>query len=42
MTLKDTSPQRNILLTHGVTYSSHEFDVDYNEFQKRLIAFLNN
>ena len=32
MTLKDTSPQRNILLTHGVTYSSHEFDVDYKDY----------
>lgn len=32
MTLKDASPQKNILLTHGVTYSSHEFDVDYKDY----------
>lgn len=24
--------QRNILLTHGVTYSSHEFDLDYRDY----------
>ena len=23
---------RNILLTHGVTYSSHEFDIDYKDY----------
>ncbi|MBQ1617386.1 MAG: hypothetical protein II086_09025, partial [Ruminococcus sp.] len=32
MTVKDSSPQKNILLTHGVTYSSHEFDVDYKDY----------
>ena len=25
-------PRRNILLTHGVTYSSHEFDIDYRDY----------
>ena len=25
-------PRRNILLTHGVTYSSHEFDVDCKDY----------
>ena len=25
-------PRRNILLTHGVTYSSHEFDIDYKDY----------
>lgn len=24
--------RRNILLTHGVTYSSHEFDIDYRDY----------
>ena len=32
MTVKDSSPKRNILLTHGVTYSSHEFDVNYKDY----------
>lgn len=31
-TVKDTKPERNILLLHGVTYSSHEFDVDYKDY----------
>lgn len=31
-------PQKNILLTHGVTYSSHEFDVDYKDYS--LVRFL--
>lgn len=30
--LKDSSPSKNILLTHGVTYSSHEFDIDYKDY----------
>ena len=30
--VKDTSPTRNILLIHGVTYSSHEFDIDYKDY----------
>ena len=25
-------PQKNILLIHGVTYSSHEFDIDYEDY----------
>jgi hypothetical protein len=28
MKLEDTKPEKNILLIHGVTYSSHEFDVN--------------
>ncbi len=32
MELRDASPQRNILLMHGVTYSSHEFDMDYKDY----------
>lgn len=30
--VKDSSPSKNILLTHGVTYSSHEFDIDYKDY----------
>ena len=26
------TPKRNILLIHGVTYSSHEFDIDYKDY----------
>ena len=33
-----TNPEKNILLTHGVTYSSHEFDVDYKDYS--LVRFL--
>lgn len=33
-----TKPEKNILLTHGVTYSSHEFDVDYKDYS--LVRFL--
>ncbi len=33
-----TAPEKNILLTHGVTYSSHEFDVDYKDYS--LVRFL--
>ena len=25
-------PEKNILLIHGVTYSSHEFDIDYEDY----------
>ena len=32
MELRDASPQRNILLMHGVTYSSHEFDMNYKDY----------
>lgn len=31
-------PERQILLTHGVTYSSHEFDIDYEDYS--LVRFL--
>ena len=31
-------PEKNILLVHGVTYSSHEFDVDYQDYS--LVRFL--
>ena len=27
-----TQPQRQILLVHGLTYSSHEFDVNYADY----------
>ncbi len=30
--------ERNILLVHGVTYSSHEFDIDYQDYS--LVRFL--
>ena len=33
-----TTPKKNILLTHGVTYSSHEFDIDYKDYS--LVRFL--
>ena len=36
--VKDAVPEKNILLTHGVTYSSHEFDVDYKDYS--LVRFL--
>ena len=32
MTLSGTRPQEQILLVHGVTYSSHEFDIDYQDY----------
>ncbi|MBQ3285859.1 MAG: alpha/beta fold hydrolase [Ruminococcus sp.] len=31
-TLDGETPEKNILLTHGVTYSSHEFDIDYKDY----------
>ena len=31
-------PDRHILLTHGVSYSSHEFDIDYEDYS--LVRFL--
>ena len=31
-TLSGTRPQEQILLVHGVTYSSHEFDIDYQDY----------
>ena len=32
MTVKGENPGKNILLVHGLTYSSHEFDVDYKDY----------
>ncbi len=32
LTLAGHSPERQILLVHGLTYSSHEFDVDYADY----------
>lgn len=32
LTVAGTQPQRQILLVHGLTYSSHEFDVDYADY----------
>ena len=37
--LSGTQPQEQILLVHGVTYSSHEFDIDYQDYSLvRLLA----
>ncbi|MBR5109629.1 MAG: alpha/beta hydrolase [Clostridia bacterium] len=36
--VEGTEPDRNILLIHGVTYSSHEFDIDYEDYS--LVRFL--
>ena len=37
--LSGTQPQKQILLVHGVTYSSHEFDIDYQDYSLvRLLA----
>ena len=33
-----SNPDQNILLIHGVTYSSHEFDIDYEDYS--LVRFL--
>lgn len=30
--LSGIQPQKQILLVHGVTYSSHEFDIDYQDY----------
>ena len=38
MTDAEMTPDRNILLIHGVTYSSHEFDIDYEDYS--LVRFL--
>ncbi|MCR5735007.1 MAG: hypothetical protein K6G22_10410 [Lachnospiraceae bacterium] len=32
LSVKDARPEKNILLVHGVTYSSHEFDIDYKDY----------
>ena len=36
--LDGTEPEQNILLVHGVTYSSHEFDIDYEDYS--LVRYL--
>ena len=36
--LQDVTPDKSILLNHGVTYSSHEFDIDYEDYS--LVRFL--
>ena len=28
----DAQPEKSILLVHGLTYSSHEFDIDYEDY----------
>lgn len=38
MKLEDAQTEKNILLIHGVTYSSHEFDVNYQDYS--LVRFL--
>ena len=38
MTDAGTTMDKNILLIHGVTYSSHEFDIDYEDYS--LVRFL--
>lgn len=38
MEVEGSSPEKSILLIHGVTYSSHEFDVDYEDYS--LVRFL--
>ena len=32
MSVTGETPEKNILLTHGVTYSTHEFDIDYKDY----------
>ncbi len=36
--VEGTEPADNILLVHGLTYSSHEFDIDYEDYS--LVRFL--
>ena len=37
--VEGTEPERNILLVHGLTYSSHEFDINYEDYSLvRLLA----
>lgn len=38
MKLEETQPEKSILLIHGLTYSSHEFDIDYEDYS--LVRFL--
>ena len=32
ISLENTTPTKNILLIHGLTYSSHEFDINYKDY----------
>ena len=32
LALADATPKKQILLIHGVTYSSREFDIDYRDY----------
>ena len=36
--MEGAQPEKHILLIHGVTYSSHEFDIDYEDYS--LVRFL--
>ena len=37
--VEGTEPEHNILLVHGLTYSSHEFDINYEDYSLvRLLA----
>ena len=38
MALEGMQPEQNILLIHGVTYSSYEFDIDYKDYS--LVRYL--
>ena len=39
VTVEGAAPDRNILLVHGLTYSSHEFDINYQDYSLvRLLA----
>ena len=39
LALSGTTPEKQILLIHGVTYSSREFDIDYRDYSlSRLLA----
>ena len=38
MRTEGAEPDNNILLIHGLTYSSHEFDIDYKDYS--LVRFL--
>ena len=33
--IPDYSPACNILLVHGSAYSSHEFDIDYQDYSRQ-------
>lgn len=38
VSVEGSSPEKDILLVHGLTYSSHEFDIDYKDYS--LVRFL--